>query len=349
MAVPWLGSLWGRHNAVPMHQNAILQAAGSLLFAVVFTCVLTRLLTILRSKATPPGTGNEPPVAPYWIPYLQHLPDFLSDPNGTFQRWHKRYPETPFTLTMMNTKFHVFSSSATAAYVFSRSRDFVFEPVVASMMENGVNLPQVDRPKFQLPLKPHHLLSEKELVSRQFLSENHSIYLKYLTSTLLEHVMKVYMEQFHSVLADLFDVQSKEWVTVKYHELMRRTIFETSVVTFFGTRLEEVWPDMWEDWKLFNDATFAGVRSNFSFYLRPKALAARERMLRAFDKWVHCELEPWPTADGVWNEKWGIRMNWEREELARNSGFSHRGRACLQASFLFVYGLLSHSLLSDMP
>jgi hypothetical protein len=336
MDIKWFDSLWGRLYVAPSYQCAVLQAAGSLLFAVVFTCFFTRAFTTLRSKAVPPGSGREPPAAPYWIPYLQHLPGFLSDPNGTFRRWHRSYPDTPFTLTMMNTKFHVFNSSATASYIFSRSRDFVFEPVVASMMENGVNLPHVDRPKFQLPLKPHHLLSEKELLSRRFLSENHSIYLKYLTSTLLEDVMKVYMEQFHSVLADLFDVHSREWVTVKYHELMRRTIFEASVVTFFGARLQAVWPNMWEDWKLFNDASFAGVRSNFSFYLRPKAFAARERMLRAFDKWVDCELEAWPAADGVWSEKWGIKMNWEREELARNSGFSHRGRACLQASFLFV-------------
>ena len=336
MAIEWFDSPWGRHYATLLHQSAVLQAFGSLLLAVVFISLSTRVLTISRSKAAAPGSGNEPPLAPYWIPYLQHLPDFLSDPNGTFRRWHRSYPDTPFTLTMMNTKFHVFSSSATASYVFSRSRDFVFEPVVASMMENGVNLPHVDRPKFQLPLKPHHLLSEKELVSRQFLSENHSIYLKYLTSTLLEDVMLVYMEQFHSVVADLFDVHSREWVTVNYHELMRRTIFEVSVVTFFGTRLQRLWPNMWEDWKLFNDATFAGVRSNFSFYLRPKAFAARVRMLRAFDKWVDCELEPWPAADSVWSEKWGIRMNWEREQLARISGFSHRGRACLQASFLFV-------------
>jgi hypothetical protein len=336
MAVPWFDSFWGRQRGTSLHHNPVVQSVTSLLIAVVLICCCTRILSSIRSKSARPGSGHEPPTAPYWIPYLQHLPGFLSDPNKTFQSWHKRYPQTPFTLTMMNTKFHVFSSSATASSIFSRSRDYVFEPVVASMMENGVNLPHVDRPKFQLPLKANHLLSEKELVSRRFLSENHSVYLKYLTSTPLEDVMKVYMGNFHLILADLFPLQSQTWVTVKYHELMRRTIFEASAVTFFGTRLQQLWPNMWKDWKLFNDATFVGVRSNFSFYLRPKALAARERMLRAFDRWVNCELEDWPASDGVWNHKWGIRMNWEREDLARKSGFSHRGRACLQASFLFV-------------
>lgn len=237
---------------------------------------------------------------------------------------------------MMNTKFHVFDSPTTASYVFGRSREFVFEPVVASMMENGVNLPVVDRPKFQMPLGPHHALSKEQQESKDFVSTNHATYIKYLTGDLLDDIMIVYMNNFHAVLKDILDVRSDVWISVDLHELMRKLIFETSATTFFGTRLRELWPKMWQDWKLFNDATFAGVRSNFAFYLQPRALAARERMLRAFDKWVDCDVEEWDVTDGVWNEKWGVRMNWEREALGRKSGFSLRGRACLQASFLFV-------------
>ena len=285
----------------------MLRASATMLVFIGAASVLTRIISGLRSSPVPAGTGREPPEAPYWLPYLQHLLNFLSDPNHTFRSWKSRYPDSPYTLSMMNTKFHVFSSATTAAHIFSRSRDFVFEPVVASMMENGVNLPNEDRPKFQLPLKPSHLLSEDELVSRKFLSSNHSIYLKYLTSSTLDEVMQVYMDKFNIVLAKLFDVQSKEWATVNYHELMRKTIFEASAITFFGTRLKRMWPHMWEDWKLFNDATFAGVRSNLSFYLRPKALAARERMLKAFDKWVDCEIDDWPNNEGVWNEKWELK------------------------------------------
>ncbi|KAK5957267.1 hypothetical protein OHC33_001639 [Knufia fluminis] len=149
-------------------------------------------------------------------------------------------------------------------------------------------------------------------------------------------VMNTYMAKLQHVSADLFPKDGSGWVTIDYHELMRKTIFETSVLTFFGTRLHEIWPDMWEDWKLFNDATFAGVRSNVSWYSRPKARAARERMLQAFDEWVDTEIEEWPETQSIWNDKWGIKMNWEREILGRKFEFTHRGRACLQASFLFV-------------
>lgn len=322
------------------HLNLYLPITGriwlDLIAALVCTILGTRILSGWQWKQVQSFLGQEPPVAPYWLPYLQHLPSFLTNPNRTFSTWKERYPDTPFTLMMMNTKFHIFSSSATASYIFSRSRDFVFEPVVASMMDNGLNMPLPDRPKFQMPLKPANLLTKRESESREFLSANHSVYLKYLTSATLDDVMKVYVEKFHGVLKELFDIESTDWTTHNYHELMRKTIFETSAVTFFGTRLHNHWPNMWEDWKLFNDSTFAGVRSNASWYLRPKALRARERMLQAFDKWCDVDLEDWPETEGVWNEKWGIKMNWEREALGRKFGFTPRGRACLQASFLFV-------------
>ena len=131
-------------------------------------CLCTWLLSTVQSIPRPAGKRHEPPVAPYWIPYFQHMPQFLTNPNETFEMWKQRYPSTPFTLLMMGTKFHVFNSSDTVAHVFSKSRDFVFEPVVESMMANGLNLPPSDLTKFRLPSKPHSQLSEKELESRDF-------------------------------------------------------------------------------------------------------------------------------------------------------------------------------------
>ncbi len=42
-------------------------------------------LSLLRSRPAQPGTNNEPPVALYYVPYLQHLIEFLSDPNKLLQ------------------------------------------------------------------------------------------------------------------------------------------------------------------------------------------------------------------------------------------------------------------------
>ena len=243
---------------------------------------------------------------------------------------------------MMNTKFYVFSSSTSAETVFSKSREFIFPPVVASMMENGVNLPVPDRRFFNVPIsdkKHSKSFTHQERESQDFVEQNHSIYLKYLTSKRLDEIMAVYMQNFYSELDKAINVDNfgEEWAEIQLHETMRKVVFETSTTTFFGNRIRKIWgKSMWLDFRTWNDATYIGVRANFAYYFQPQAYFARKRMLEAFDKWVDCDVEGWDEGERVWNEKWGCRMNWERERLARQFGFTHRGRACSQASFLFV-------------
>lgn len=248
-----------------------------------------------------------------------------------------KYPDSPFTLLMMDTKFHVFNSQSTVHHVFGRSRDFTFEPVIASMMENGMNLPEQDRPLFYLPSqgdKGTRISSH----SGQFVSGNHNIWLKYLSGKRLDQIMSLYATNLNTVLATYRQKwQPDEWFTLDFHEFMRRVIFDVSVITFFGTRINKYWPNMWEDWKLFNDATYIGVRSGLVYKLNRRAGQARERMIRAFERWIEeCDLEEDSTSWPIWSGDWGYQMNCEREMLARKFIFSLRGRACLHASFLFV-------------
>lgn len=288
--------------------------------------------SVRQSSSCPVHTPSEPPIASYRLPYLQHLVSFLSDP-GTLYRTAQAHFRGPFTLLMMNTKFHVFYAQETANYIFSRSRAFTFDPVMASMMQNALDLPPADLAMF-LPSREGG--GKEKADSRYFVKTNHGIWQKYLAGENLDAVMKVYMANFQTVLDEHMTLTGTEWKTMDFHELMRRLIFETSAATFFGPRIRRFWPDMWADWKEWDAATYVGVRSNFAYSLRPGAGRARERMLKAFERWVDCEEIGWEEGEGVWNEVWGVRMNLEREVLARECGFSLRGRACLQASFLFV-------------
>lgn len=251
----------------------------------------------------------------------------------------KAYHGMPFTIPMMNTKFYIFSSPTAVATVFGNSREYLFPPVVASMMENGVDLPVPDRKFFNIPLSDKKRSEQATEVEHDFVKQNHTVYLKYLTSKRLDDIMAVYIDNFYSELDKALgvDILGYEWTEIQLHECMRRIVFETSTTTFFGNRIRSCWgKNMWQDFRTWNDATYIGVRANFAYYFQPSAYFARRRMLQAFDKWVDCEIEEWSEEAPLWNEKWGCRMNWEREKLARHFGFTHRGRACSQASFLFV-------------
>lgn len=255
---------------------------------------------------------------------------------------------------MLNIKFHVFGSATTATSVFGRSRDFTFEPVIASIMENALGLPPQDQHWFHPPLekRPKELESE-EPDPRVFVESNLRIWTKYLSGRWLNLTVDVYLASFVSALDRVLNLSrfsDGNWLALDLHGFMSRIVFETSARTFFGPRLEEIWgPTMWEDYKAFGDVAYVGVRTDLIFRLNPRAGRARDRMLKAFERWADIELEDWDETDGVWNEKWGVRLNCEKEEMARKLGFSLRGRASVHASFLFAWVFRISSLIPPYP
>jgi cytochrome P450 len=313
------------------------------LLTLIATLFLTTYLTSLsRSWPVAAGKGQEPPIAPYWVPGLQHLPAFLLNPARTFRSTTSQYPKSaPYTLLMGNVKFHVFGSPSAATHVFARSRTFAYEPVTMSMLENGLNLPVADRGHFQVGLdraEGDDVADAKHGNEKGFVVQNHNVWLRYLSGEPLDNLMQIFTRHFHEVLEEHLDMKTRDVQRIDLYDFLRKTIFDTSVLTFFGPRLARIWgPTMWEDFCLFNDATYIGVRTNLVFVLRPRAGRARERMLRAFEQWLtHDKEGDWPEKDGYWNEEWGAKMNWERDLLARKFGLSLRGRATMQASFLFA-------------
>lgn len=296
--------------------------------------VITRLNSLSHSWPVAAGKGHEPPIAPYWIPGVQHLPAFLLDPARTFRTTQAKYKDSPYTLLMGNVKFHVFASPIVATHVFARSRTFAYEPVTMSMLENGLDLPVADRIHFQVGLDR----AESAEHGKGFVVQNHNVWLRYLSGEPLDELMQLFTRHFHQVLEQRLDMKTNGWQRVDLYQFLRKVIFDTSVLTFFGPRLAQIWgPTMWDDFCLFNDATYIGVRTNLAYVLQPRAGRARERMLRAFEEWLtHATEGDWPEKDGYWSDSWGAKMNWERDSLARQFGLSIRGRAAMQASFLFA-------------
>ncbi|KAL7794656.1 cytochrome P450 [Trichoderma afarasin] len=322
MSDAWVGLPWA------------VQLIATCVVLIVTVLITTYINSLSHSWPAAAGKGHEPPIAPYWLPGIQHLAAFLRNPARIFRTTQAKYKDSPFTLLMGGVKFHVFGSPSTAIHVFARSRTFAYEPVTMSMLENGLNLPVADRVHFQIGLDRANS-KENE---KGFVLQNHNVWLRYLSGEPLDDLMQLFTREFHQVLEKYVDMKTRGWQTVDLYEVLRKVIFDTSVITFFGPRLAQIWgPTMWEDFCLFNDATYIGVRTNLAYVLQPRAGRARERMLRAFEEWLKHQSEgDWPDKDKYWNEEWGAKMNWERDGLARQFGLSLRGRATMQASFLFA-------------
>ena len=241
----------------------------------------------------------------------------------------------------MNIKFHVFSNISTALDVFQRNKDFSFEPVLGSLMENALNLPASDRKWFYPPPKESKTTKVTDLNDpRVFVEWNINIWKKYLNGKWLDLIIDVYLKNFLNTLDKVLDLSSfknGEWVSFEFHEALGRVVFETTSLTFFGTRFVNLWGStMWEDFKTFNHASYIGSRTDLIYRIMPGPKRARENMLNSFEKWCQADIEDWDESEGVWNEKWGARLNLEKEELARKLSFTTRGRAAVHSSFLYA-------------
>ena len=255
--------------------------------------------------------------------------------------FRKKYPNSPFSLQMPGAKFHVFSSPGTVFSIFTKPRDFVCEPVVSSMMSNALELSGEDLQKFDIPIEHDRKSSHLTPAQREsyvFTSRNHALYLKFLSGKTLNSIMEIYTRNFLSMMSRAIPLSQDSSIStsISLHKTLQKMVFDTSCFTFFGNRVYQICPDIWSHWDSFNEAAYIGVRSRASFYVRPWTLRGRLLMLAAFENWCDTELEAWDEKDGVWNEKWGIKLNWERERMARDHNMTLRGRACVQVSFLWV-------------
>ncbi|KAK5988353.1 6-hydroxymellein synthase cdmE [Cladobotryum mycophilum] len=304
--------------------NTVSPHAIPTLFALIVSCILipvaTWCLSTINSRQVAAGQDKEPPVAPYTLPYFQHMIAFLSNPDALYKKMRDRYGSKPFSLMMMNTKFHVFGSAATAQTVFGRSRDFIFEPVMESMFDNGMSLPAEDMRWFKVPVEKKSSLAGKqkhdtELNPRAFVEGNHRLWVKYLSGKWLDDAMDVYISHLGSILGEVIgldQLSSDNWIDIDLHEAMQRIIFEASVVTFLG---------------------HASVR----YGEKACGRTSKRLMIQPFEEWVtDGNLPANEQTETPWTEEWGFRLNVDRQKLAEKYGFTVRGQASFHAAFLFV-------------
>lgn len=74
---------FGSNRSIP----STMTIAIGLAVAVVLVPLTTWILSEIQARPVPAGKGREPPVAPYVLPYLQHLMAFFDDPEALYMRF----------------------------------------------------------------------------------------------------------------------------------------------------------------------------------------------------------------------------------------------------------------------
>src|SRR5947207_10507264 len=147
----------------------------------------------------------------------------------------KRYPNTPYTLMLLGTKFHIISAPTSVITVFRKTREFAYEPVPESLLLNAFGLPVTDYEQFHTtPSGRTHSAGvtpdKKEL--RIFSAENHSIYTKFLAGQYLDRMTQMFMKNFLGSLDEAVPSSDPRgiWKKVSFYAMLHSLMFAAYVI-----------------------------------------------------------------------------------------------------------------------
>lgn len=321
------------------------------ILALITTLVITRLITGSSSRR---NGARVPPSAPYWIPYLGHVPRIVLNPSFALSRFRNRYSEGIFSIRL-----------------FSNVHTFLFKPSLVDALLNqpasAVDEQHVVRRLMvtNFGLRTRHLeayektTEDLQNVNRTLLSEST---VDGLFNTTVKHLREQMADlvTFNSYPADHMDWErlahaelvedngkGERVMQADFMELMRNFVVKPSVSAIFGTNFAnnfaEIWPHLW---KL--DEGFSTLALDIPRWLPwPKAQRARialrqllsnmDEFHEAYEKHLNGE-EPGPQWQDLDNVSELVK---KRTEIFRKHKLPIHARASYDLSLL--WSLTAHS------
>ena len=350
MDVPTFGL--ERLSALPLWLAVVLL---SFLF-VGIVLASTRIYTTLRyrlilaqhsSAATSTGPLKQPrvlppPPVPYTLPFLGHALAFLNKVPGAF--WQQLFTTFPraigaCTLNLGGVATHIlFSPSTVQALLRHRSltrHTFNIDVITKGF---GCSLPEAHK---------YHGLSEGPdeagMTPQQHLEEfNHS----YLLRT--ESVNELTAEFMGTLRDQLATAGGTEWQAIDLYAWFWPMMFQSSTVALMGSSLLDIYPELPEDFRAFDDALlslFYGIPR----WIKPQPYATRDRILSGMKRWLQAMRERCgadvfvdPAGPVGWEPNYGSRANRAKQGYYARRGLNHHTRAAFDVGFLF--GLSSNAI-----
>ena len=294
---------------------------------------------------------NEPPGLGYWIPFVGHAWEFVSDPDRLSARvlsylsTRKAGAPKIATAHLGGRSLYVVLDGPLAGDVYKRSREFSFEPF-ALRATWAFGATAADMRVVEDGKKGGSLRASKQLEKRNVMEELHAMLPEELSSDALEALT----QQFTGVLRQRLrrSVQelslTGEQPKIDLVKFLKQVLTLASLETLFGTRFVERWGSLYEDYWAF-DAKVPSLVLGLPSWLNPKAHAARERCLAIIQAWEreaseNCPLEEVDDSE-PWNKTWGMRLVRRRLRILRECGISSRGRAMGILTLMFAYATTS--------
>lgn len=236
-----------------------LQQPTSLGIIVTILAVLLTTRFISGGSSSFKDGSKTPPLAPYWTPFLGHLPRIFFNPIYPLMRLRNRYPEGVFSIRVFrNIHTFVFKPDLSDALLQQPSSITDEQPIVRHLMVSNFGLSTKDLNAYD------KASSEVQEKTKEFLTNSH-------LNVLTDGALRGLNEQAADLVSfNSFPIDQMEWEKVAgaervedpseiimeadYMELIKTFIARSSNASVFGTdfieNFPEVWPQLWafDDW-----------------------------------------------------------------------------------------------------
>ncbi|EPS43764.1 hypothetical protein H072_2268 [Dactylellina haptotyla CBS 200.50] len=319
-----------------------LQSEGS--FALGAAVVAAAVCTVVLYR----GMGHsqdpkDPPLVPYTIPWLGSGLAFAGDFNK-FMKWIRKVmpPEVPYRIYMGGRTLYFITSPRLYAKVVRISKTMSFDLLEREIFIKIFEMEKGDLENFCIGMQgmppPSNMTQEQAdeiAFAPRFMKHYHDNW--YSQTEGLEFSSNKFSFEWAKHLQSI--VGDKDEVTVSLRTLIEHHFFWSGTTVHFGSRLQDVAPDMAEQLWQFEEG-FLKLFQDHPRWLLSGALKARDQIIVGLEKWIALAEEKAPAAslsdDLIWEEYWGSIVLRQRVKMLEDRGFSLNSKALHQFGLLWA-------------
>ncbi|KAK6344257.1 hypothetical protein TWF696_007899 [Orbilia brochopaga] len=334
-ATSLLGSLV--NNLTPV--NIALYALLAALLPLVYTFTVS---TLNDGKPTKDG---EPPVPPYWLPFVRHAFDLAAGEEKMLEKYRKvdGKPGLPRTIYAFGQKIYLLTDPAAISLMYRKSKTLVFDPLIEhALIQMFGGTPSAFRALAPgLPGVDQTGLEEKP----EWCKLVHGMYLRELNpkTPSLDNMTRIFVRELNNELEKHMPLE-KDFVEVDLFTWVKKIMFPASGRALYGTKLrltDELAKNFW-----FWDSAFLQLFKMYPDFMIPGVRAARQVVIDELIRWrmeVKDMRDKVPD-DVLWEENFGTRLVKERVKLTEQvlDEDDHQAHASIHLSLL--WGLEANAL-----
>jgi hypothetical protein len=272
---------------------------------------------LLFAKRPPAAGDKTPPVLPWALPLVGHLPQFLRDTEGLLGKASTRFgPTTPVRLNLLNRRVTILNGANNIATLFKGGRALSSEKWLVQVLVNAFGVNASDAPFYVAD--DTGIAQQPAPGSNQIPHEHRIFHLVYQTvhDGLSGARLDEMQDQMIRNISDQFAAINigSEWSDLSdlYGSFIRNICFQASITSLCGPKIFEAAPDLTEDFWHF-DSHLPNMFREMPRWLVPSSYKARDTMKENMKKWHQLahrgyDIDQCNEDKRLWEENFGSKL-----------------------------------------